>query len=170
MATESSPRRFEVAIIGGGIAGLTLALGLLSRNISVAVYERSAGLREIGAGIGFTANAERAMDALDPRIRQAFGKVRVQNGTDWFHWVDGVGEHDEDRMVHKMYLGERGFEGCHRADFLDELAKLIPEGVVHFGRNLAQIEDVEADGPVRLVFVDGSVETADVGKYKVWQS
>ena len=30
----------KIAVIGGGIAGVTLALGLLSRNINVCVYER----------------------------------------------------------------------------------------------------------------------------------
>ena len=32
---------FEVAIVGGGIAGLTLAIGLLHRNIVFKIYERA---------------------------------------------------------------------------------------------------------------------------------
>ncbi|GAQ45880.1 unnamed protein product [Aspergillus niger] len=53
--------KFEVAIIGAGITGITLALGLLSRGIPVRVYERARDFHEIGAGIGFTPNAEWAM-------------------------------------------------------------------------------------------------------------
>ena len=155
----------HVAIIGAGIAGVTLALGLLSRNISVAVYERGSSLREIGAGIGFTANAERAMKLLDPEIHAAFKRVTVRNGTDYFNWMDGVREGGGSKLIHQMYLGERGFEGCHRADFLDELIKRVPEGVVSFGRNLDAIEDFAEGGRVKLVFADGSVGYADVGEF-----
>lgn len=160
--SPSSPP-LRVAIVGAGIAGVSLALGLLSRGISVTVYERGASSREIGAGIGFTSNAERAMKVLDPEIHAAFKRVTVQNGTDWFMWMDGMGE--ECSLIHKMYLGERGFEGCHRAEFLDQLVSIMPAGVVRFGRNAEQIEefDWEDDKPVHLKFTDGSVEHADVG-------
>ena len=43
----------NVAIVGGGIAGLALAIGLLARDIQVRIYERASSFREIGAGIGF---------------------------------------------------------------------------------------------------------------------
>lgn len=152
----------QIAIVGGGIAGLTLALGLLSRGIKPTIYERGRSFREIGAGIGFTPNSEWAMKVLDPRIHAAFKRVTVQNGTDWFVWMDGGSEKDE-RVIHKMYLGERGFEGCHRADFLDELVKLMPEGTVQFSKSLAGIVDEEGMDKVRLDFMDGSSAEADAG-------
>ena len=159
----------EVVIVGGGIAGVTLALGLLARGVATTVCERSAGLREIGAGIGFTPNAERAMRVLDRRIHAAFKRVTVQNGTDWFMWMDGFhqGGHDaqpyRDELIHKMYLGERGFEGCHRADFLDELVKMMPEDTVQFRKNLDTIVQLGENQKVELRFTDGSSATADVG-------
>lgn len=152
----------EVAIIGGGIAGVTLALGLLARGIAPTVYERSGSFREIGAGIGFTPNSERAMLILDPRIHAAFRQVTVRNGTDWFMWMDGCRE-GENELIHKMYLGERGFEGCARADFLDELVKLMPRETVHFGRNLDVIVEREDGEGVELRFTDGSAASADIG-------
>jgi salicylate hydroxylase len=161
----------HVAIIGGGIAGVTLALGLLSRGVSTTVYEQGNSFREIGAGIGFTPNAERAMLALDPRIHAAFKRVTVQNGTDWFMWMDGgseprAGNVDGDvGLIHKMYLGERGFEGCARADFLDELVKLIPAETIRFKKRLAEIVDVEGSERVQLKFSDGSNVDTDVGMY-----
>ena len=45
--------------------------------------------------------------------------------------MDGYSEKGDDARltgddyIFKLYLGERGFEGYHRADFLDELVKLI---------------------------------------------
>ena len=159
---ESGTNALDVAIVGGGIAGVTLALGLLSRGIKTTIYERGRSFREIGAGIGFTPNAEWAMKVLDPRIHAAFKQVTVQNGTDWFVWMDGGSEH-EGEVIHKMYLGERGFEGCQRADFLDELVKGLPDGTVRFSKNLAQIMDEDAEDKIKLVFADGTSADADVG-------
>ena len=172
----SDPRRsdggfLDVAIVGGGIAGVTLALGLLARNVNVKIYERGRSFREIGAGIGFTANAEWAMKVLHPPIHDAFKRVAVQNSNDWFTWVDSYG-HDEKNpddnrreLIHKMYLGERGFEGCHRADFLDELVKMLPEGTVEFQKNLHTIDESGNGGGVVLTFHDGTTAEADAGKH-----
>lgn len=163
----------EVAIIGGGIAGVTLALGLLARGVATTVYERGVSFREIGAGIGFTPNSERAMRILDPRIHAAFKRVTVQNGTDWFMWMDGFnqGGHDaqsnRDELIHKMYLGERGFEGCHRADFLDELVKMMPKDTIQFCKNLDTIVELGDNERVELRFTDGSSAGADVGTPRV---
>lgn len=170
MAEEKA---LEIAIIGGGIAGITLAMGLLSRNINVRVYERGPSFREIGAGIGFTPNAEWAMRVLDPRIHAAFKRVAVQNATDWFQWVNGYGHNTADakevleELVYKMYLGKRGFEGCHRADFLDELVKMIPEGKVEFNRSLDSIVERGDGEKLQLRFRDGSSEKADAGRLKL---
>jgi glycine/D-amino acid oxidase-like deaminating enzyme len=41
-------RRCDVAIVGGGIGGLTLAAGLLQRSVSVQVFEQDIELREGG--------------------------------------------------------------------------------------------------------------------------
>lgn len=166
---EPPTNSLQIAIIGGGIAGLTLALGLLARGITTTVYERSASLREIGAGIGFTPNAERAMHVLDARIHAAFKRVTVQNGTDWFMWVDGSYQGgsnkrlDQDTLIHRMYLGERGFEGCHRADFLDELFKMMGRDTVQFCRNLESVVELGCGEVVELRFTDGHSAAADVG-------
>lgn len=167
MPSKEPTPGLRVAIIGGGIAGVTLALGLLSRGIGTTVYERSTSFREIGAGIGFTPNSERAMKALDARIHAAFKRVTVRNGTDWFMWMDGCRPPSEDGrelMVHKMYLGERGFEGCARAEFLDELVKLMPADTVQFDRNLETVVERGEAEALELRFTDGSAAAADVGK------
>jgi salicylate hydroxylase len=159
---EDVKQPLEVAIIGGGIAGLTLALGLLARGITPTILERGHSFREIGAGIGFTPNAEAAMKILDPGIHDAFKRVTVQNGTDWFFWMDASVE-NEGEVIHKMYLGERGFEGCARADFLDELVKSLPAGTVQFGKRLEEIVDVAGMNKVEIKCADGSSTYADVG-------
>lgn len=54
----------DVAIVGGGIAGLTLALLLHEKGISCRVYERSADLRPLGVGINVLPHASRVLDRL----------------------------------------------------------------------------------------------------------
>ncbi|KAE8849753.1 hypothetical protein PTNB85_00169 [Pyrenophora teres f. teres] len=157
---------FEVAIVGGGIAGLTLAIGLLRRNIPFKIYERAKSFREIGAGIGFTANAERAMLALDPRIHAGFRKLAFRNNEDNFYYVDGYhwdpSNPDHEEVIFKMYLGERGFEGCRRPDFLEELVRHIPPHFVAFGKDLVSVKDDAEDSKCTLSFCDGSTATADL--------
>jgi salicylate hydroxylase len=85
----------------------------------------------------------------------------VQNGTDWFIWMDGSQE--DEALVHKMYLGERGFEGCARADFLDELVKSLPPDTVKFSKNLVEISDADGLDEVELKFSDGSTTSTNVG-------
>jgi salicylate hydroxylase len=53
-----------VAIIGGGIGGLTAALSLQHFGVPVRVFEQARALREIGAGVTVTPNAMSALDFL----------------------------------------------------------------------------------------------------------
>ncbi|KAJ4343983.1 hypothetical protein N0V95_006468 [Ascochyta clinopodiicola] len=166
MLEKPNDGRLQVAIIGGGITGLALAAGLLQRNIDFKIYERASAFREIGAGIAFTPNAERAMKLLNPAIHAAYRKVAVQNDEDYFYYMDGYNysserpEHEETML--KLYLGERGFEGCRRSDFMDEMVNLIPERDLQLNKDIVSVTEREDSGLIHLVFKDGSTATADV--------
>jgi 5-methylphenazine-1-carboxylate 1-monooxygenase len=54
----------QVAIVGGGICGLSLALNLRRRGISCHVYERAPEIRELGVGITLLPHAMREFAAL----------------------------------------------------------------------------------------------------------
>lgn len=54
----------SVAIIGGGIAGLTLAMNLKSRGVDCDVYERASEIRELGVGITLLPHAVRELTGL----------------------------------------------------------------------------------------------------------
>ena len=54
----------QVAIVGGGICGLTLALNLKERGIACRVYERAPEIRELGVGITLLPHAMREFTTL----------------------------------------------------------------------------------------------------------
>jgi 2-polyprenyl-6-methoxyphenol hydroxylase-like FAD-dependent oxidoreductase len=54
----------QVAIVGGGICGLSLALNLKQRGITARVYERAPEIRELGVGITVLPHAMREFSAL----------------------------------------------------------------------------------------------------------
>ena len=77
---STHPKTFSVAIIGGGIGGLSLALGLLKDpSIDVHVYESAPSFGEIGAGVALGPNAQRALELIGPEAKQAFVKHATPN-------------------------------------------------------------------------------------------
>ena len=171
--SDVQPTPFSIAIIGGGIAGVTLAISCVARNIKVDIYERGAGFEEIGAGIGLGINAIRAMSICDPGITKAFDKVvggppsRSGKDTVWFDWIDSYTKSDsfknggglEERFMFTIHK-EGAADGCHRAHVLDECINLLPEGITHFEKSLDTVVDEGEKGLV-LKFRDGSIATAD---------
>ena len=51
-------------IVGGGIAGLTLALALARRGLPSRLFERAPALEATGAGVQLSPNAGRILEAL----------------------------------------------------------------------------------------------------------
>jgi len=58
------PHQYDVAIIGAGIGGLTLALCLHQQGISCRVFEAAPEIRPLGAGVNLLPHAVRVMDEL----------------------------------------------------------------------------------------------------------
>jgi hypothetical protein len=61
---SDNPRRekavseqLEIAMVGGGLGGLTAALALRARGLNVTIFEQAGELREVGAGISIHPNA-----------------------------------------------------------------------------------------------------------------
>ncbi|MFB9927922.1 FAD-dependent monooxygenase [Amycolatopsis halotolerans] len=150
-------KALSVAIVGGGIGGLTLALALRQRGIGAEVYERSAELREVGAAVALAANGSRVMRRLGLRDELAACSA-VPTELVYRHWRDGrrvvafpIGDAYEERFGGPYF-------GVHRADLQRILADAW--GKVHLGR---RVTGVVADGTgYRLECADGTSETADV--------
>ncbi|TVY80368.1 FAD-dependent monooxygenase azaH [Lachnellula suecica] len=147
----------EVAIIGGGITGVTLALGLQRRAIPFTIYERTPSFREIGAGIGFTPNAERAMRELDPRIHQCFREIATRNKDDYLRLVDGLSSDMKERLICEIGVSRDVAD----LTFLLGIVEHLPKESVKFGKSIEAIEDVDGQ-QVQMTFEDGSTAQADV--------
>src|ERR1043165_1064187 len=56
--------KLRILVVGAGIGGLTAAIALRQAGFTVEVFERAGELKEIGAGIGLSANAMRVLKRL----------------------------------------------------------------------------------------------------------
>ncbi|WYZ38369.1 hypothetical protein EsH8_III_000283 [Colletotrichum jinshuiense] len=157
---------FNVAVVGGGIVGLHVALGLLKRNIPTTVFERTSQFREIGAGLGFPKVAVECMRALDPRIADAFNRIAVSS-TGSLRWADGYTQEDirlrsQPHDYEVTAGGPDSFPGCHRAQLVDGLVALAPPETLKLNKELDAIEDRGPDEKLLLRFRDGTTAEADV--------
>jgi salicylate hydroxylase len=122
-----------VAIIGGGIGGLTAALSLQHFGVPVRVFEQARALREIGAGVTVTPNAMSALDFLGVGAALA-----EQAGETLRYWVRSAADgHELERGPDPgSFVREFGASYCnlHRGDLhlalTDAVAKSDPDAIV----------------------------------------
>lgn len=167
MASDTNTPKFHIAIVGGGIAGITLAIALMKHNISCAIYEQGHAFSEIGAGVAFGPNAVSAMKICDKSIHAAFEKVATHNQwlskkNVYFDFIDGTTKSTAELPATIFSLtNEQGANSVHRADFMEEMAKLVPGEMAHFRKRLESIAEDPDTGKLRLKFYDGTVAEAD---------
>jgi len=162
---DTIEKPFTIAIVGGGIGGLALAIGLLHQGVPVQVYESAPAFAEIGAGIAFGPNAIRSMALIDPAIRAAFTSRATKNEAKeeeatWINFRCGLGDPKLIAKVQTADEGKTGLSSVHRAHFMDDLASLIPKSVAHFGKRLLSLEHQDS-GKIQLFFEDGTTALAD---------
>ena len=163
-AMLATPRKqLNIAVIGGGLGGLSLAIGLVQRGISVQVYEGASGWTDAGAGLVFAKNSMAAMKKISPDIYEAFAKRSSGQGweskkTTYMDYRNGV---TTGELVTSVVCANTGQESLHRTLFAKDLVALLPEGIFHMGKRLVHIESGE-DGRYVLKFADGTSVDTDV--------
>lgn len=154
-----SPPR--IAIIGGGIGGLTLALALRQRGLSATVYEQAAHLTEIGAAVALSANATRELARLG--AVDELHAVSVEP-TELIYRDGRSGRRVAAHPVQAggAYRARFGgpYYGIHRADLQRVLGGALAGEGLELGHRLAAV--TETGGAMRLAFTNGHVVEADL--------
>jgi salicylate hydroxylase len=152
------PGSLRIAIIGGGIGGLTAALALRARGLDVAVFEQAEVLREIGAGVSIYANAARLLK----RVRLDDQLQKIGSPISGITLRTSLGEPITTPSGPATPAFSKDGQGynVHRADFLNVLFDALPKGTVALGHRCIQLKQ---DGSrVRLSFANGASAGADV--------
>ncbi|KAF8530029.1 hypothetical protein BU17DRAFT_78551 [Hysterangium stoloniferum] len=148
---------FKVAIVGGGVAGLALAVGLIRGGVQVDIFEQASKFEEIGAGLGIGSNAIRALKGLgildeivrisdEPPTMRTFLLISGLPGRELIYDYPGT---EEDVGL-----------GVHRAHFLDVLVSLLPPEVSHFRKKCISV--VEGESEITMFFDDGTSHVSDI--------
>ena len=152
----------KIAIIGGGIGGLTAALALSQNSHDITVFERSAGIREIGAGVQISPNAGRLLHSLG--LGAAYSEVSVNP-----HRVV-LRRWEDDSIIRATDLDE-SFLSQHQVPLANvarnELVEIIGDAVaartnvtLKFSTHVVAVEP--GDSSSEVIFADGSSRSFDI--------
>jgi salicylate hydroxylase len=159
-------RNEKIAVVGGGIGGLTAALALIRRGIDVDVYEQAAELRELGAGVQISANGTRVLHALG--LKEALATVQVlPAGKTIRLWNSGQSWKLFDLGMQSVERYGFPYITIHRGDLHDVIARALlrgKPGALHLGHKLVGLSQTpdhveltfEAAAPVKAKIVIGA--------------
>jgi salicylate hydroxylase len=151
----------KVAVVGGGIGGLVLALALRERGIGFEVYEQADELREIGAGVGLSANATRELRRLGLGDQVEAVSV-IPSGLVIRRWDTGeiIADHPIGREgAYEANFGAPWY-GVHRVALLQALAERLAGDGLNLRRRCVGVE--ERRSGAELHFEDGARAAADL--------
>jgi salicylate hydroxylase len=159
MVQHPARRPLKVAIIGAGIGGLAAACALRQRGIEVAVFERSAKLEEVGAGVQIGPNGVKVFRALgleDELLRNAFEPTNMVSLT----WDDATLRHREPLKAIAQNRYGAPYMTAHRADIHNLLRNAVADVPLKLGANCIGADTIGRAAVAR--FADGSTAEADI--------
>lgn len=139
-----------VNIIGAGIGGLTTALTLQQKGLNVKIFESSAEIKPVGAGIIMANNAMQVFQKLgiQDKIEKAGNKISYMKITDTqlnnISVVD-LTEYEKKYGVHNIAI--------HRGELQKILANEVGYDNINLSKRLSKIEKTEV---FKLTFEDNS--------------
>jgi len=148
----------NIAIVGGGIAGLSFALGLHKRGIDCDVFEAVTDIKEIGVGITLLPHAMRELAELG--LQDALEAVGIENLESVFYTQHGQYVYKEARGRHAGYtLPEIGIHRgkLHRILF-DAAVNRLGADKVHTGMRCSAFS--QNDHGVEIEFSNAHTQTS----------
>ena len=151
----------KVAVVGGGIGGLVLALALRARGISFELYEQSDELREVGAAVALSANGTRELRRLGLGEQVEAVSV-IPSALVIRRWDTGevIADHPIGRDGTYEATFGAPYYGVHRVALLQALADRLADEGVNLGRRCVGVD--ERRSGAELQFADGSSAAADL--------
>jgi salicylate hydroxylase len=159
LAPPSAKRPLRVAIVGGGIGGLAAACALRQRGFEVEVFERSARLEEVGAGLQIGPNGVKVLRALgleDELMRNAFEPFSIMSIT----WDEGRLRFRQPLKAIAREKYGAPYMTAHRADLHNLLRRAAGDTPIRLGANCIGASTVNGTAVAR--FADGTTTEADV--------
>ncbi len=149
-------RQMKIAIIGGGIGGLTTALALKQSGHEVTIYESAPEIKPVGAGIIMANNAMQIFDKLGVRktIENAGHKISNIKITDAQLNIISASDLTKFEKKYGVYN-----VAIHRAELQKILANEIGFQNIQLSKRLLQIEQ---KSDFKLTFDDNTSIIADI--------
>ncbi|MHB8576635.1 MAG: FAD-dependent monooxygenase [Dehalococcoidia bacterium] len=149
----------RIAIVGGGIGGLTAALALRRAGFDAHVYEQASVLREVGAGVQSSPNAVKVLQSLG--LAEPLGRIGVTPlSIDSRDWQTG-------EVLGRVPLAEAAlarygapYYHLHRADLHDVLRAALGDEQITLGAKCIAV--VQHDAEVTARFADGRSANGDL--------
>ena len=119
----------QIAIIGGGIGGLTAALALQQSGFQAEVFEQAPELLEVGSAIAIWSNATRVLQRL-----QLAEKIFEWGGiVEELRWMDQNGF-----LLNRVSIAndKTPAVALHRSDLQRTLRQALPQSIIHLGHTL----------------------------------
>ena len=162
MAGSMDTHGLRIAIIGGGIGGLTLAIALRQRGMTAEVFEQAPELAEIGAAVALSANSTRELQRLG--VLDGITAASTEPSELIYR-----GWRDDRRIaafpVHKDLAYQKRFGapyyGIHRADLQKVLSGALGGAGLHLGYRLVDL--VDQGDTIRLEFANGRLDRSGSG-------
>lgn len=150
--------KVSIAIVGGGIGGLSAAIALRAKGHDVTVFEQTARFGRVGADINLTPNAVRALDGLGvgEALRRTAARPTHRISRTW----------DTGEETSRLAMGDTAEEKygapqltIHRADLLSALEAMLPAEVVRLGARVSGLE--QTGETITLALADGHKQSFD---------
>jgi 6-hydroxynicotinate 3-monooxygenase len=152
-------RKTQIAVVGAGLGGLTVAGFLQRAGFAVTVYEQAPAFSRIGAGIILSANAMKVLRRLgveDELIRTGIKPQCFLSRA----WDTGATMYEIyfDEASEKRYGGP--YLNIHRGDLHDILAQAIAAKTIAFDHQLVDLK--QSKDRYSLRFGNGTAAQADI--------
>jgi 2-polyprenyl-6-methoxyphenol hydroxylase-like FAD-dependent oxidoreductase len=141
----------KITILGGGIGGLTAAIALRKAGISCELYEAADAFHPVGAGIGLTLNAFKALEIIGLADAVAAHGLHYDEARMLSTKGKTIQQLPMKRLKQRYHSAS---VTIHRHVLHRVLADRLEDTPLHFGKRLSRIE--RRNKEILLSFADGS--------------